>query len=362
MRITNAMLVTNYMSNMQRNLSNMSTIQDQLSSSKNVSRASENPYVAVRTMQLNSEIRANAQYNTNIQDTTNWLNTTDTALGQANNILRRIKELTIKAGNGAYGMDEVGAIKDEIVEKFKEFGQVLNTTFDGNYIFGGTKSTTKPVQVDDNGNIAYSDKDGNTFTVDSSGAIKNYKNRSGENITDTQLAKTTHDQIKASLKTEVSDGVTVDYNKTAVDILEFENKLGQPINVMDKFSDIIKCLSVASGEATANVTLSDGTTIAKDKESDALSKINGTLMTSLDYISQNVSKIRSGVGAVQNRMESAKKTNEEQNYNMTSILSNTEDVDYTQKSMEYAVLQTVYTATLQTSSKVLMNTLLDYVR
>lgn len=341
-RITNSMLVSNYMTNMQRNLGNMSTLQNQLSSGKNIQRASENPYLAVRSMQLNTEITANKQYNTNITDTSNWLDTTDTALGQANNIMKRIKELMIKAGNGAYGEDEVGAIKDEIVEKTKELGQVINTSFDGNFIFGGTKSTSKPVNVDADGNIYYVDKDGNKLdtTTDPTGAIKN--------------------QLNSSLKTEISDGVVVDYNKTAVDILEFKDKNGNNINVMDQLSDLIKCLNVASGEDTTGTTaLSDGTVIPNSK--DALDKINGDLLTNIDSISQNILKLRSNVGAMQNRMESAKSNNEDQSYNMTSILSQTEDIDFTEKTMEYSVMQTVYMATLQTSSKVLTNTLLDYI-
>ena len=341
-RITNSMLVSNYMTNMQRNLGNMSTLQNQLSSGKNIQRASENPYLAVRSMQLNTEITANKQYNTNITDTSNWLDTTDTALGQANNIMKRIKELMIKAGNGAYGEDEVGAIKDEIVEKTKELGQVLNTSFDGNFIFGGTKSTSKPVNVDADGNIYYVDKDGNKLdtTTDPTGAIKN--------------------QLNSSLKTEISDGVVVDYNKTAVDILEFKDKNGNNINAMDQLSDLIKCLNVASGEdKTGTTTLSNGTVIPNSK--DALDKINGDLLTNIDSISQNILKLRSNVGAMQNRMDSAKANNEDQNYNMTSILSQTEDIDFTDKTMEYSVMQTVYMATLQTSSKVLTNTLLDYI-
>lgn len=341
-RITNSILVSNYMNNVQRNLRNMSTIQNQLASGKQIQRASENPYVALRTMQLNTEITSNKQYNTNIQDTTNWLNTTDTALSQANNILRRIKELTVKAGNGAYAEDEIGAINDEISEKISEFGQVLNTTFDGNYIFGGTKSTSKPVSVDKEGKISYLDKDG--VDIDT--------------LSDKDKIKVKN-QLKAGLKTEISEGVTIEYNKTAVDILEFKNSNGVNVDARKVFSDLVKCLNVASGKSSSE-TLADGTTI--NDSADALNKVNGDLMTRIDEISLNVSKVRSNVGAIQNRMESAKTTNEDQNYNMTSILSSVEDIDWTEKTMEYAVLQTVYTATLQTSSKVLQNTLLDYVR
>lgn len=61
-------------------------------------------------------------------------------------------------------------------------------------------------------------------------------------------------------------------------------------------------------------------------------------------------------------MESAKDRNEEENFNMTEILSNTEDIDITEKTMQYATMQTVYMASLQTSAKVLQPTLMDYLR
>ena len=324
MRMTNSMLVSNYMNNMQRNLGNMGTLQNQLATGKTIQRASENPYIAVRTMQLNTEINANKQYNSNINDTTNWLDTTDTALGQANNIMARIKELTVKAGNGSYSKDELGAIKDEVVEKIKEFGQVLNTSFDGNFIFGGTKSTSKPISVDDNGNISFLDKYGGPADA-------------------TAMA-----QLGSPLKTEISEGVIVQYNKTAVEILNYKDSKNNPSSVINTISDLVNCLNDASGTDA-------------DAAKEALEKMSGKLTEDITAVASHISQIRSNVGAMQNRMETAKNVNEDQNYNMTSILSKTDDIDFTQKTMEYSVLQTVYIATLQTSSKILNNTLLDYI-
>ena len=328
MRITNSMLASNY-------LNNMSQVQNQLASGKEIQRGSENPHVAVRSMQLNGEIYANDQYNTNIQSTTNWLDTTDTALSEANNIIKRINTLMIKAGNGTYSPDEISALNDEVKEKVNELTSVFNTSFDGNFIFGGTKSNSKPLTQNADGKICYADKNGNVTT-------------------DTTICN----QLKAGLKTEISDGVVVEYNKTVVDALEFTNKSGASVNAMNKLADIVSCLNVASGE-TATATLSDGTAVSN--ADDALSQITGGLLQSCTDIATNISKLRSNVGAMQNRMESAKSINEDQTFNMTSILSGTEDIDFTEKTMEYSVMQTVYTASLQTSAKVLTNTILDFI-
>ena len=46
---------------------------------------------------------------------------------------------------------------------------------------------------------------------------------------------------------------------------------------------------------------------------------------------------------------------------MTEILSSVEDIDFTQKTIEYSMVQTTYMAALQVSAKVLPKSLLDYL-
>ena len=145
MRITNQMMSKSFLKDLGRNQNYMKRINDQLTSGKEIRRPSDNPFKVARSMQLNRDIGANTQYNENIKDTTNWLDTTDTALEQLGNSLHRFRELMISAGNAAYGSDEKKAIKDEMNEKVNEISQILNSSFDGKYIFGGTKGSSKPV-------------------------------------------------------------------------------------------------------------------------------------------------------------------------------------------------------------------------
>lgn len=81
----------------------------------------------------------------------------------------------------------------------------------------------------------------------------------------------------------------------------------------------------------------------------------------IQSVTANLLKQRSEVGTYQNRMEAAQTNNETQNYNMTDILSKTEDIDLAEKTMDYSMMQTVYTAALQTSAKILPMTILTYL-
>jgi len=134
MRITNKMLSNNFLRDMSTNLNNLKSIQGKMTSGKQISRPSDDPFKASRIMQMYSDIEANKQYNTNIKDSINWLDTSDTALGQVGNVVSRIEELLVSAGNGGYGPEQKQAIKDEINQKVGEVSQILNTSFDGKYI------------------------------------------------------------------------------------------------------------------------------------------------------------------------------------------------------------------------------------
>lgn len=329
-RVTTSMLTNNYLDGMNKNLSNLQTINNQLTTGKEISRPSDNPYKVARTMQLYSNIDANKQYNENIKDTLNWLDTTDTALGQVTTVFQRIRELMVSAGNAAYGTQERESINNEVKERVGELGQILNTTFDGRYIFGGTKVASKPINVDkeaaDGQILKYSDKNGNPVKYD-------------------DLNDELKSQLGANLTTEVSQGVTIDYNVTAQSLMQFEAG-SESIDAMKLLSNIVS--NLGADESTA-----DG-----KKKVDQVTTNN---LSDIDKVINNLLKIRSEVGAKQNRMESAQSQNEDSNYNMTDILSKTEDIDWTQKTIEYYMARTVYQASLQVSAQILPATLLDYL-
>lgn len=402
-RITSNMLTSDYLRNVKRNLNGMRTLQNQLSTGREIERVSDNPYKASRIMQVNTEMSYNKQYNENIKDTSNWLDTTDTALAQMGNVFGRIEQLLVSAGNAAFGPDERIAIQDEVKEKVNELSQVLNTNFDGSYIFGGTKTDSKPTAVI-NGVLQYADKAGNGISATATGrsidlssnpigtgvnkvtkidmssnvitmTIKDFTNPSAPvavtpsvtiNISTEVNATTTLkslftsklaakgvtdangdafsaynalDQINSDLQVDISQGIKSVYNKNAIDVLEFSDKNGSYINVSDLLKNIIIDLGTTGNKA--NLTSSH--------------------LRDIQAVTQNLLKQRSEVGSLQNRMEAAQSNNETQNYNMTDILSKTEDIDWAEKTMDYSILQTVYTASLQTSAKVLPQTILNYL-
>jgi flagellar hook-associated protein 3 FlgL len=335
MRVTNKMLSHSFLRDMSTNLKNMQTLQQQMTSGKEIRKPSDDPFKVARAMQLHTDINKNKQYNENIKDTTNWLDTTDTALGQAGNVLQRVRELLVSAGNASYGPNERKAIKDEINQKVGELSQIVNTNFDGKYVFGGSRGTTKPLDAvkDDitkNINLVYFGRD--EKPLDPSDPL------SGTSDADEIR------MIGEKIEVEIAQGVSMEYNVSASDILQFDKTNADgtvtKVDLIAAFKNITDHL---------------------DKTED-VAKLNGEDLIAITDTINNLLKIRSEVGAKQNRMESALDKNTEENFNMTEILAKTEDIDITEKTMEYATMQTVYVASLQTSAKVIQPSLLDYLR
>lgn len=390
MRITNKMMSNSFLADMNVNLNHMKRKQEQLDTGKEFKRPSDSPFKAARSMQIYSEIYANEQYNTNINHTINWLDTTDSALDNLGKSLSRIRELMVSAGNGTYDKDELKAVKDEISEKVNEISQILNTSFDGKYIFGGTHGDKKPTTVDENGELISGTIGDNLKVEISSGVVIEYSVNANEFLNFKN--QTLEDKNKKAVKLD-ANGNTLRVNNNLHLIDESDKEIqynGGPISVSndgkltDKDGKLLKVdkdtgnlLKEDGTEAgitidnkiTTTKTFSDDTLsgllndIIKDLGEDGdISKVNNEDLERLDSAISNLLSVRSKVGTFQNRMKGAKNVNEDQNINLKAILSYNEDIDWVEKSMEMGMIQTVYLASLQTASKILPPSLLDFIR
>jgi flagellar hook-associated protein 3 FlgL len=410
MRVTNRMLANNFLTDMTTNLNNLQTLQQQLTSGKEIRRPSDDPLKVARAMQLHSEIGINKQYNENIKDTLSWLEQTDTALGQLGDQTHRIRELLVSAGNVAYGTDERKKINDEIKEIIGQMSQTLNASFDGRFIFGGTRGTAKPVNVIKGPMVTKPQKSSDT-APDAKVTINNEKFNLKENteytviIGDGENATVTFEEngkaisknlninkkeldlgngIKFEINGDLKDGATYEFTAVPdgqtclVYADRFGDKISQPEDIMGEkivteisqgvrveynitAVDVIK-FNDGKDDRDLRIILEDIVTHLESDDAEDVKKITNEDLAALDAVMDNILKLRSQVGAKGNRMESALEKNKEENFNLTEILSKTEDIDLTEKTMEYAVAISVYMASLQTSARVLQPTLMDYVR
>ncbi|SKA86158.1 flagellar hook-associated protein 3 FlgL [Caloramator quimbayensis] len=290
MRITNKVLSKGYLDDLNRNIQNMRKYQEQLSSGHEVRRPSDDPFKVARTMELNSSIAANDRYKSNIEEGIGWLETTDKALGQINDALQRVRELTIQAG-GNYTKEQRQAIQKEIDQLKDHIREVGNTAYDGRYIFGGDKTTNPPFEAD------VASPSGITYKGSTNGLLR-----------------------------EFSQGVAF-----TIDVPG--NKFESVFNVLKDISDTLNAGDSPAGK-----------------------------LGDLDNEMDKILNLRAEVGAKSNRLDAMKSKNEEETFNMTELLSKTQDIDIAKKVMEYKVMESVYNASLQTGAKILQPSILDFLR
>lgn len=322
MRVTNGMSSKNFSYNLHKNLTRMSKIDEKLNTGKEINRISEDPTKASKIIGLKNDIAKNAQYKKNIIDTTNYLDVTDNALSQFSDGLQSIRELLVSAGNATYGSDERNSIKQEVSEIINKMSDVMNTSFNGKYIFGGERTNQMPIDK------SYNRATGNTVLF--------YRGNNG------QATKEELNQMKKNLEVEISTGVKLSYGVNSTELLEFKDKEGTNTNLMDVFTDILNNLD------------------SEDSEDHKLLITNN--LEKIDSALKNVLATRGEVGSKQNRMEDALARNEEEKFNIKEILSSLEDIDFAEKTIEYVTASTMYNAALQSSSKIMQPSLLDYLR
>lgn len=231
----------------------MQKYQNQLASGKEVSKPSDNPMLISKIMDISNSVMQNKQYNTNIKDTIGWVETQDTALAGVTQVLHRLKDLVIYGANGSLADTDRAAIKDEIAIQVEQLKDVLNTNFDGRYIFGGQKTTEPPFIVDKDGLLTYKG-DKNNITREISQGVTIDIITDGSRITDSiagDLGLLIRDIIEA-----MNDGET---EKLSGEFLsDIDNHLDNVIRVRSSVGAIYNRLEASkSRNETENLNLNN---------------------------------------------------------------------------------------------------------
>jgi len=324
MRITNSSMIRSHMYDTQNNLTNMSKINQQISTGKVINTVSDDPYKAIRIMNMNNEIKYTEKYNSNIDETVGWMNTTDGALESTGNLLNEIKETILKVGNGTYSQNEMKSLNEDMNEKIKQLADTLNSTYGGKYLFGGSSVDDAPITVIEN--------------PDGTVKLEFSKDKNGQTIPNTD-----------DLKADISSGINIDYNISVGEILNIKDGNGNTVNLLDEINNLSTLMNdIANG---------DEQTAAKAKET-LLNDTKGKIDTLFDHVVNE----RTSLGVRVSTAEKIKELNDEDILNIQDVLSKTQDTDVVEKFIELKSAEMIYQASIQVGAKLIQPTILDYIR
>ena len=315
MRITNASMVRSHLYDTQNNLTNMSKINQQISTGKVINTVSDDPHKAIKIMNINNEIKYTEKYNYNIDESVGWMNTTDGALDNVGNLLGEIKETILKVGNGTYSQNEMKSLNEDMNEKIKQLADTLNSTHGGKYLFGGSSVDDAPITVIEN--------------PDGTVKLEFSKDKNGQTIPNTD-----------DLKADISSGINIDYNISVGEILNIKDGNGNTVNLLDEINNLSTLMNdIANG---------DEQTAAKAKET-LLNDTKGKIDTLFDHVVNE----RTSLGVRVSTAEKIKELNDEDILNIQDVLSKTQDTDVVEKFIELKSAEMIYQASIQVGAKLI---------
>ena len=310
LRINTATQFEQSILNLQKRQRDLLTVQDKLTSGKRVSAASDDPTAAaVAERALATQMRIDVSQRA-LQASRNVVMQTESALGDANDLLQRFRELTVQLGNGTYGASDRDAMTNELIGIRDQLIQVANRSDGaGNYLFSGQGSTQAPF---------------------------------AESLV-AGVPTVTYQGTTGYLQSATTEGLPISVDGYSAWMLSREGSDTVERSVFDALDGV---LAAASGNPTVD---GFGADIA-----------NG--LDELDAAMSNLSAVRAKLGGMLNQADGIEQRLAQAKVAAQAEQSGAEDLDLVQAVSDFQNRQTSYDAALRAYSMVQKLSLFDYLR
>lgn len=155
MRVTTGMIYSMTSVNITKQYEEMFIENEKITSGKRINRPSDDPIGVPKVLDYRTLLGTLDQYKKNVQQGTNLLRYTESALAQAGDVLTEAKTLAEQMATGSYSEAQRKALAVQAEQLFRQMLQIANTRISGRYIFSGFKTDTMPFTADDNFNVTY---------------------------------------------------------------------------------------------------------------------------------------------------------------------------------------------------------------
>ena len=365
MIINHNMNALNAHRNMGVNNTNAGKSMEKLSSGLRINRAGDDAAGLAISEKMRGQIRGLTQSSRNAADGISMIQTAEGALNETTNILQRMRELAVQAGNDTNTTSDRAEIQKEIDALTEEVDRIANNTeFNTQKLLNGNKSgeagdEIKPAITAIQGvfKIELNEEiqdgtvlkiDGKTITFDArtgqdeqsiktalEDKFKDYeitvtdkqnislKQKVGKNKTEMSVSETLNGNTQDAANVDVTDGVT-----------GREQQLSEGQVSVQVGANANQSMSIEIGDMRAEalgITNAKGKGLSVETAEDANEAI-----TKFDEALNAVSSQRANLGAVQNRLEYTISNLDNTAENLTSAESTLRDVDMAKEMMEYS--------------------------
>jgi len=290
----------------------------QMSTGKRIVTPSDDPSGAARVLGLNQAKSRTDQFQNNINTLKSSLQIEETAMTGIVNTLQRVRELTIQANNDTYDATQRAAIALEMQEHFEAITAFANTTNgNGEFLFGGYNNRDVPFE-----NVA---------------GVVNYKGDQGQQLL----------QVSATRQIASGDnGFDIFMNLRGSDNGDTANN--SPISVFAIVKELETVLRTNAGSPSASPA---------ETFHESMSRTIGNLDVALGQIAD----AQAAIGARLNAVENQESVNEDYLVQLSTTLSEIQDLDYTEAVSRLEQEQLGLQASQQTFTKIQGLSLFNYL-
>jgi flagellar hook-associated protein 3 FlgL len=318
MRLTNNMVSTRVMSDLQARYKQMSTTQESISTGKRVNRPSDDPTAAAMERQRTGDLEGIKRSQDSVAASRSYLDAAESGLASITKILARAGELAVQGANGTLSQDNRNSIAAEIDQLTKAAKDALNVKFGDAYVFSGTKSDVPP----------YSLATGDAYQGDTGAIVR-----------------------------EAGAGVTLQLNGPFVPLN------GSPAGATAALTaDTVLGSGTAGGDGRVLATLESLSAHLRGGTAADMTALQTTDLAALKANETTVSDARAVIGATSNRADAAATRLEDLEAATNKTLDDLTGVDLAEALTDFTAQQTAYQASLKVAAQIIQPSLLDFIR
>jgi flagellar hook-associated protein 3 FlgL len=315
MRVSDTQRVGLFMGQIQERLANLTRIEQELGTGRSLNVPSENVRNADQALRADEALAADAQYLRNIADGKGWVESADSKLQAITDLISEIDSLALAANNSSQNEVDRRNTAIQIDQKLEALIELVNATHGDRYLFGGYQTTAAPF----------------TVTRNAQGQIES--------------VSANPDTVAGRIYRQISQNDQVQINVSG-------SQLFQPVGAENTDQDVFYVIAALRDTIGNNNTPPEGFEDTRSNE-----YLRGQLST----IRERITDQQTYLGSIGQRLDQTTARIKERELQLTDALEQAQGVDMTDLVSRLSVEQGAYNALASMASRVLQQSLVDYL-
>ena len=271
--------------------SDMNTAMNRLSTGLRINSAADDAAGSAIASKMEAQTRSLAVAIRNTNDAISLTQTAEGALGEVENILQRMRELTVQAGNSTLNSSDRAQIQAEVDQLSAEIDSIASkTNFNNVKLLDGTNATVSfQTGINSDGTVSVALENANSSALGLSGSIGGITRLTSERLENGDLSDTAADDIKINGQSWSADDAGAAYTSSSTAAAGLKLLINNNTSVHGAFATAFN--SVTSAAKGGEFTMSEGFTI----NSNEIDVVN-----SMEELVVEINQNASGVQAVLN--------------------------------------------------------------